>query len=72
MTTTTPTEPIDSGPRPDCLVEALAAHEVGKLHDADMDHAMERAVAETIAAMEATRAERRGGVVAYLLSGEAS
>ena len=54
MATTIPTEPIGSVPRPDYLIEAMVAHGAGRLDDAELGRAMERAVAETIAAMEAT------------------
>ena len=54
MATTIPTEPIGSVPRPDYLIEAMVAHGAGRLDVAELGRAMERAVAETIAAMEAT------------------
>ena len=54
MATTIPTESIGSVPRPDYLIEAMVAHGAGRLDDAELSRAMERAVAETIAAMEAT------------------
>ena len=54
MATTIPTEPIGSVPRPDYLIEAMVTHGAGRLDDAELGRAMERAVAETIAAMEAT------------------
>ena len=41
-------------PRPDYLIEAMAAHGAGRLDDAELGRVMERAVAETIAAMEIT------------------
>jgi len=48
------TEPIGSVPRPDYLVQALLGHGAGNVDDAALADAMERAVAETVAAMEAT------------------
>ncbi len=54
MAMTIPTEPIGSVPRPDYLIEAMVAHGAGRLDDAELGRATERAVAETIAAMEAT------------------
>ncbi len=51
---TIPTEPIGSIPRPGWLVEAMRAHGAGRLDDADLSQAMDRAVAETVAAMEET------------------
>lgn len=49
-----PTEPIGSVPRPDYLLEAVTNHGAGKLDDAGLAQAYERAVSETITAMEAT------------------
>ena len=49
-----PTEPIGSIPRPGYLIDAMGAHGAGRLDDAGLSQAMERAVAETVAAMEAT------------------
>ena len=54
MATTIPTEPIGSVPRPGYLIEAMTAHADGSLDAAGLGRAMERAVAETVAAMEAT------------------
>ena len=54
MATTIPTEPIGSVPRPGYLIEAMGAHAAGDLDDAGLGSAMARAVAETIAEMEAT------------------
>ena len=54
MATTIPTEPIGSVPRPGYLIEAMGAHAAGGLDDAGLGQAMGRAVAETVAAMEAT------------------
>ena len=49
-----PTEPIGSIPRPGYLLDAMTAHGAGRLDDAGLSQAMEQAVAETVAAMEAT------------------
>ena len=49
-----PTEPIGSIPRPGYLLDAVGAHGAGRLDDAGLAHAMDRAVAETVAVMEAT------------------
>jgi methionine synthase II (cobalamin-independent) len=49
-----PTEPIGSIPRPDYLLAAMTRHGDGALDDAGLAQAVERAVAETVAAMEAT------------------
>ena len=49
-----PTEPIGSIPRPGYLIDAMGAHGAGRLDDAGLSQAMEQAVAETVAAMEAT------------------
>ena len=54
MAMTIPTEPIGSVPRPDYLIEAMGAHAAGGLDDAGLGQAMDRAVAETVAAMAAT------------------
>ena len=54
MAMTLPTEPIGSVPRPDYLIEAMTAHADGGLGDEGLARAMERAVAETVAEMEAT------------------
>ena len=54
MATTIPTEPIGSVPRPGYLIEAMGAHAAGGLDDAGLGQAMDRAVAETVAAMAAT------------------
>ena len=51
-----PTEPIGSIPRPAYLLEAIAKHGAGELDDAGLAQAYDRAVSETIAAMEATGA----------------
>ena len=51
-----PTEPIGSVPRPDYLLEAVKNHGEGSLDDAGLAEAYDRAVSETIAAMEATGA----------------
>ncbi len=44
-----PTEPIGSIPRPDYLIDAVGAHGAGRLDDAGLAHATDRAVAETVA-----------------------
>ncbi len=49
-----PTEPIGSVPRPAALLEAVAAHGAGRLDDSGLAAAYDKAVAETIAALEAT------------------
>jgi len=49
-----PTEPIGSIPRPGYLIDAMTAHGAGRLDDAGLAEAMDRAVAETVAVMEAT------------------
>ncbi|MEE8248523.1 MAG: 5-methyltetrahydropteroyltriglutamate--homocysteine methyltransferase, partial [Alphaproteobacteria bacterium] len=49
-----PTEPIGSIPRPAYLLEAMKSHGEGELGDQRLAAAMDRAVAETIAALEAT------------------
>ena len=49
-----PTEPIGSIPRPAYLLEAIRNHGEGKLDDAGLSQAYERAVSETISAMEGT------------------
>jgi 5-methyltetrahydropteroyltriglutamate--homocysteine methyltransferase len=49
-----PTEPIGSVPRTPDLLTAMAAHAQGRLDAAALHTAADRAVAETIAAMEAT------------------
>ncbi len=49
-----PTEPIGSVPRPKELLDAVAAHGEGRLDDAGLNAAYEKAVADTVAAMEAT------------------
>ena len=49
-----PTEPIGSVPRPDYLLEAMKRHGEGALDARGLSDAMDRAVAETVAAMEAT------------------
>ena len=54
MARTIPTEPIGSVPRPGYLIEAMGAHAAGDLDDAGLGSAMERALAETVAEMEAT------------------
>ena len=54
MATTIPTEPIGSVPRPGYLIEAMTEHASGSLDDAGLGRAMERAVAATVTAMEAT------------------
>ena len=51
-----PTEPIGSIPRPAYLLEAVKNHGEGSLDDAGLAEVYERAVSETIAAMEATGA----------------
>ena len=58
MATTIPTEPIGSVPRPGYLIEAMGAHAAGSLDDAGLGRVMDRAVAETVAAMEATGSRR--------------
>ncbi len=42
---TIPTEPIGSIPRPGYLMEAMSAHGAGRLDDAGLAQAMDRAVA---------------------------
>ena len=54
MARTIPTEPIGSVPRPGYLIEAMGAHAAGDLDEAGLGSAMERALAETVAEMEAT------------------
>ena len=54
MAISIPTEPIGSVPRPDYLMEAMTAHAGGTLDEAGLAGATERAIAETIAEMEAT------------------
>ena len=54
MARTIPTEPIGSVPRPGYLIEAMGAHAAGNLDDAGLGGAIERALAETVAEMEAT------------------
>ncbi len=54
MAISIPTEPIGSVPRPDYLIEAMTAHAGGTLDEAGLAGATERAIAETIAEMEAT------------------
>ncbi len=49
-----PTEPIGSIPRPDYLLEAMKSHGEGALDDQRLAQAVDRAVAETVAALEAT------------------
>ncbi len=49
-----PTEPIGSVPRPNYLLEAMKSHGEGTLDDDGLAQAIDRAVAETVAAMEAT------------------
>lgn len=49
-----PTEAIGSVPRPAYLIEAAQKHAAGTLHDAAFAKETERAVAETLAEMEAT------------------
>ncbi len=49
-----PTEPIGSIPRPSYLLEAMTGHGEGGVDDLALAEAVDRAVAETIAAMEAT------------------
>lgn len=51
---TLPTEPIGSIPRPPELIEAVRAHEAGGLDKNDLDAAYDRALRETIEALEAT------------------
>src|SRR5688572_1748290 len=50
---TIPTEPIGSIPRPSGLIEAVAERQ-GRIDDPALEPLFERAVAETIAAFEAT------------------
>ncbi|MEV4744596.1 cobalamin-independent methionine synthase II family protein [Streptomyces sp. NPDC049555] len=47
-----PTEPIGSIPRPPELLEAMAAHDSGKIDDADLAAARDRAVRDTIRRLE--------------------
>ena len=54
MPVSIPTEPIGSVPRPTYLLEAMAEHGAGRLDDAALARAMDRAVAETVQAMEDT------------------
>ena len=49
-----PSEPVGSVPRPAWLLDAMQAHGEGKLDDAVLEAAIDRAVSETIEAMEAT------------------
>jgi len=49
-----PTEPIGSVPRPAYLMEAMGANASGKLDDKGLAEAIDRAVTETIEAMEQT------------------
>lgn len=49
-----PTEPIGSVPRPSYLLEAMKSHGEDTLDDDGLAQAIDRAVAETVAAMEAT------------------
>ena len=51
---TIPTEPIGSVPRPAWLMEAVTAHQDGKIDESALAEAYERAVKETIEAFEAT------------------
>ena len=51
---TIPTEPIGSVPRPNYLLEAMKSHGEGTLDDDGLAQTIDRAVAETISAMEAT------------------
>ncbi|MCY4237177.1 MAG: hypothetical protein OXC93_02285 [Rhodospirillaceae bacterium] len=54
MAAAIPTEPIGSVPRPNYLIQAMGAHAAGEVDDMELGSAMARAVAETIAEMEAT------------------
>ena len=49
-----PTEPVGSVPRPAYLLEAIRGAAEGRVDGAALDAAYERAVKETIAALEAT------------------
>jgi len=49
-----PTEPIGSIPRPKWLMEAMAGHAEGTVSDGDLETAADRAIKETIAALEDT------------------
>ena len=49
-----PTEPIGSVPRPKWLMEAVAGHAAANISDAELTAAYDRAVRETIAAIEET------------------
>ena len=49
-----PTEPIGSVPRPPWLIEAVAGHAAGTVSDADLEGAYDKALIETVAALEAT------------------
>jgi 5-methyltetrahydropteroyltriglutamate--homocysteine methyltransferase len=51
---TLPTEPIGSIPRPPELIEAARAYEAGGLDRSELDAAYDRALRETIEALEAT------------------
>ncbi|NUR24614.1 MAG: 5-methyltetrahydropteroyltriglutamate--homocysteine methyltransferase, partial [Catenulispora sp.] len=49
-----PTEPIGSIPRPAALLDAMSAHEAGRLDASAFAEAVDQAVRETIQALEAT------------------
>ena len=49
-----PTEPVGSVPRPDYLLDAFKKHDEGALDADGLHQAVDRAVAETVVAMEAT------------------
>ena len=53
-TTTIPTEPIGSVPRPPELIEALGRHAAGTLSDAELSAIQDRALRDTIARFEQT------------------
>ncbi len=51
---TIPTEGVGSVPRPQYLMDAMAARQAGRMTDEDVAAAVDRAVAETIAELAAT------------------
>lgn len=51
-----PTEPVGSLPRPQALLEAYADHDTGRIDDAALAAAQDRAVRDTLAQSEATGA----------------
>lgn len=49
-----PTEPIGSIPRPDYLLEAFTLHEEGRLNEKELQHCIQSATLETLAAFSET------------------